>query len=183
MSDDALDQAAAIIKSGGVVAYPTEAVYGFGCDPMQRDAVLRVLALKERSVFDGLLLIAADPGQLSPFVEPFTEEIEARVQPTWPGPYSWLVPADDDLPVWIRGRHPRVGVRVTAHPIAAELCRLAGTALVSTSANLHGEAPMRNAAEIIAKFGDRIDCVVPGECGGLDHPTSIRDAVTGVVLR
>lgn len=183
MGDDLYADAAVTIRAGGVVAYPTEAVFGFGCDPLDRDAVLRVLALKERSVFDGLLLIAADVDQLSGFVEAFTDEVAERVLPTWPGPNTWLVPAAEDVPVWIRGRHPRVGVRVTAHPVAAALCRRAGTALVSTSANRHGEAPLRSAEEVRARFGDGIDLVVEGECGGLDRPTSIRDAVTGEVIR
>lgn len=183
MGNDPYAEAVIAIRAGGVVAYPTEAVYGFGCDPLDRDAVLRVLALKERSVFDGLLLIAASVEQLTPFVEPFTEEIERTVMPTWPGPHSWLVPAHDDLPVWIRGRHARVGVRVTAHPVAAELCRRSGTALVSTSANRQGEEPARTADEVRDRFGDGIDFVVDGQCGGLERPTTIRDAVTGAVLR
>ncbi len=183
MGDDLYADAAVTIRAGGVVAYPTEAVFGFGCDPLDRDAVMRVLALKERSVFEGLLLIAADVDQLTPFVEPFTESIADRVLPTWPGPHTWLVPAAEDLPVWIRGRHTRVGVRVTAHPVAAALCRQAGTALVSTSANRHGEPPLRTAEEVRTRFGEGIDLVVDGACGGLERPTPIRDAVTGEVVR
>lgn len=180
---DALGRAAALIRDGGVVAYPTEAVFGLGCDPADENAVMRVLALKERSVFEGLILIAASTAQLEPFVKPFTAAISELVLPTWPGPNTWIVPARDDAPVWLRGRHAGIAVRVTAHPVAAALCEHSGRALVSTSANLHGGPAARSADEVEAIFGDRVDFIVPGETGGLERPTAIRDAVSGTVVR
>ncbi len=183
MGEDPYAEAVTAIHAGGVIAYPTEAVFGFGCHPLRQEAVFRILALKERGVFEGLLLIAADVEQLMPYIAPLTPEIEARVTPTWPGPQTWLVPASEDTPLWIKGRHPRVGVRVTDHATAAELCRRAGTALVSTSVNRHGEPPLRDAHAVVREFGDKLDAVVLGACGGLDRPTSIRDAITGEVVR
>ncbi len=183
MDDKAIKQAADAIRAGGIVAYPTEAVFGLGCDPMNEDAVVRLLALKERSVFEGLILIASSVDQLEPFIQPLTPAMEAMVLPTWPGPHTWVMPAKPETPLWIRGRYPSVAVRVTAHPEAAELCRQCGTALVSTSANLHGAAPARSATDVRMAFGSRLSFVLDGLCGEQERPTSIRDAQTGAVLR
>jgi len=183
MDDNAIKQAAESIRAGGIVAYPTEAVFGLGCDPMNEAAVVRLLALKERSVFEGLILIACSTEQLEPFIQPFTPAMETMVLPTWPGPNTWVVPAKPETPLWIRGRYPSVAVRVTAHPEAAALCRESGTALVSTSANLHGVAPARSPIDVRNAFGSRLDFVLDGLCGEQERPTAIRDAQTGAVLR
>ena len=127
------------------------------------------------------------PGNLGDCVEgvwlgELDDEIATRVAATWPGPATWLVPGED-APAWIRGRHPRVAVRVTAHPVAATLCDAAGTALVSTSANPSGAEPARTADAVRELFGDAIDVIVDGACGGLAAPTPIRDAVTGATIR
>lgn len=178
-----IEQVAAAIRDGGLVAYPTEAVFGLGCDPRNQDAVMRLLALKERDVSAGLILIAADVGQLAEFIQPFSAVLAARILPTWPGPVTWVVAAADATPAWIRGNHPNVAVRVTAHPLAAALCRAAGTALVSTSANLHGAAPARSERDVQLTLGARVDYVLAGSCGEQERPTEIRDAATGAVLR
>lgn len=178
-----IEQAAAAIRNGGLVAYPTEAVFGLGCDPRNRDAVMRLLALKERDVSAGLILIAADIGQLTEFIQPFDAALAARILPTWPGPVTWVVAATATTPDWIRGKHPNVAVRVTAHPMAAALCRAAGTALVSTSANLHGAAPARSECDVQHALGGRVDHILAGSCGEQERPTEIRDAATGAVLR
>jgi L-threonylcarbamoyladenylate synthase len=183
MTGDDIDEAAKVLRGGGLVAYPTEAVYGLGCDPFDKAAVMRLLALKERDVAAGVLIIAAAREQLAPLVAPFTPEIEARVGKSWPGPVTWVVPASAAAPAWIRGRHSGIAVRVTAHPVAAELCRRGGMPLVSTSANLHGSPPARSAPDVRAMFGSRVDFVLEGSCGESDRPTTIVDALTGRVLR
>lgn len=183
MDPSDLEQAVAVIRSGGLVAYPTEAVFGLGCDPRNQDAVMRLLALKERDVSEGLILIAAELGQLAEFIQPYGAEQSARILPTWPGPVTWVVAATAATPPWIRGDHANVAVRVTAHPIAAALCRAAGTALVSTSANLHGAAPARSQRDVQLTLGARVDHIVAGDCGEQERPTEIRDAATGAVLR
>lgn len=183
MSDGATIGAAAdAIRAGGVVAYPTEAVYGLGCDPLNRAACERILALKGRDPGAGFILISAHLHQLTPYIGELDGAVAARVLPTWPGPATWLVPGGA-APPWIRGRHPRVAVRVTAHPVAAALCNAFGGALVSTSANLSGEPPARTAAAVRAAFGDSVDAIVDGDCGDLAAPTPIHDAVTGETIR
>lgn len=175
--------AALTIQGGGIVAYPTEAVYGLGCDPDNAEAVQRLLTLKQRPMHQGLILIAARFEQLHAYLRPLTSELRERVIPTWPGPVTWLLPARPETPPWLRGRHQTLAVRVTAHPLAAALCEAAGTPLVSTSANLSGRPPARNALGVRRIFGDQLDYILPGESGGLDKPTEIRDGLTGRQIR
>lgn len=176
-------EAAAFVRAGAVVAYPTEGVWGLGCDPRNRAAVERILELKGRPTDKGLILLAASETQLAPFVAPFTPEIAARVRPTWPGPVTWIVAAAKDCPEWLTGGRATIAVRVTTHPVAAELARAAGTALVSTSANLSDDLPARSAVEVRRLFGKALDAVVEGALGDCAGPTEIRDAASGRILR
>lgn len=166
---------ARVVQAGGIVAYPTEAVYGLGCDPRNERVVRRLLALKRRTLRKGLILIAADFTQLAPFLQPLSFDEQTRLAATWPGPYTWLVPTRADTPYWLRGRHDTLAVRVTAHPLAAALCRACGHALVSTSANFSGRPPARNVLAVRRQLGRSIDALLPGPTGGADKPTEIRD--------
>ncbi len=178
-------RAAEAIRHGGVIAYPTEGVWGLGCDPRNERAVMRILAIKQREVEKGLILIAADEAQLAPFVsmDAFGEEQRAAVRASWPGAATWIVPASASAPRWVTGKHDGIAVRVSAHPPVIELCNAFGGALVSTSANRAGnDAPTQRSGldpEIVAL----LDGVLAGETGGLLQPTPIRDARTGAVLR
>ncbi|NIP73543.1 MAG: threonylcarbamoyl-AMP synthase [Gammaproteobacteria bacterium] len=178
-----LKQAARIIGKGGIVAYPTEAVYGLGCDPLNGGAVLRLLELKRRSVYKGLILIAATARQLEQYLAPLNEETWAKIKRTWPGPVTWLLPAHPATPWWITGGRDSVAVRVTAHPAAAALCRAAGRALVSTSANVSNHPPASTPLAVRVIFGDRVDLILHGRTGELAKPTEIRDALTGKIVR
>lgn len=183
MADAAIDAACRALNRGGIVAYPTEAVFGLGCDPGNADAVERLLVLKQRPREKGLILIAADLPALMPWIASLTDAMRARIEPTWPGPVTWVVPAAEDCPEHIRGRHDSVAVRVTAHPVAAALCRTHGGALVSTSANRGGGKPARDADTVRRLFGDAVDVVIDAPAGDLERPTPIRDARTGRILR
>ena len=174
-----LIRAARLIQQGGIIAYATEYCFGFGCDPMNRAAVLRLLRIKHRSPAKGLILIAATTDQLAPYVE----HIPAPVATTWPGPNTWLLPVRDGVPRWITGDHPKIAARVTAHPQAAVLCKAAGMAIVSTSANRTGDAPARSYREALRRFKGEVDYVLPGRVGDAPAPTPIRDAVTGRIVR
>ena len=174
-----LIQAARIIQHGGVVAYATEYCFGFGCDPMNRSAVLRLLRSTRRAPDKGLILIAADVDQLDSYVD----NIPAPVLATWPGPHTWLLTPREGVPIWITGDHPGIAVRVTAHPQAAELCHAAGMAIVSTSANRGGGAPTRSYRETLRRFKAEVDYVLPGMVGDAPAPTPIRDAASGALIR
>jgi L-threonylcarbamoyladenylate synthase len=175
--------AAHYIASGGIVAYPTEAVYGLGCDPWNAAAVRRLLRIKRRPEHKGLILIAAEPAQLGPFVEWLDPGRTVVVLGTWPGPVTWLLPANSRTPRWLTGDHDTLAVRVTAHPLAADLCRSAGRALVSTSANLSRHPPARTALQVRQRIGSGIDYILVGACGGRAGPSTIRDGKTGAVIR
>lgn len=178
-----LGQAARRIWAGGVVAYPTEAVYGLGCDPLERAAVERVFALKQRPGDRGLILIAAELEPLLPFIRLPSVEMQGRILASWPGPFTWVFDAAPSAPDWLVGDRGSLAVRVTAHPLAAALCRACGMALVSTSANRSGLAPARSALRVRMQFGDRLDLVLSGATGGAARPSRILDARTGRILR
>jgi len=180
-----VSKAADILRDGGVIAYATEAVFGLGCDPQNQAAIKKLLELKQRPVDKGLILIAGDEVQLHPYLD--LPSIDAvvwqRVRASWPGPVTWLLPAAPGIPSLLRGDHATLAVRVSAHPQVAALCRSFGGALVSTSANLSGHAPARSASEVSEQFNDLLDAILPGETGGAEKPSEIRDARTGRILR
>lgn len=177
-----LRHAARVIQSGGIVAYPTEAVFGLGCDPDCQTAVKQILYLKQRSQQAGLILIAADAAQLYDWITPTAAERE-RLFATTQEVITWIVTANPLVPRWITGGRKTIAVRITRHPVAATLCHLAGTPLVSTSANRHGHAPARSTLAVRCKFGRQIDYILPGATGRQRQPSEIRDARTGTVLR
>jgi len=170
------------LKRGGVIAYPTESCYGLGCDPRNPRAVRRVLALKKRNPAKGMIVIACDVRQLSTYIAKQTATLRREMRAAWPGPRTWLVPASSACPAFLRGHHDTVAVRVTAHRGAAALCRLAGMALVSTSANLSGGKPARTAEECRRIFGKRV-LVVPGPVGERRRPSTIQHLISKQIIR
>ena len=176
--------AVAALRAGGVVAYPTEAVWGLGCDPFDEAAVGRLLAIKQRPVDKGLILVAASVEQLEGLADWAALPAARRdaVLASWPGPNTWIVPATARVPRWITGGHGGVALRVSAHPVVVALC-LAFGPITSTSANLAGEPPARSRAELDPRLVGMLDATCAGETGDLASPTRIRDARTGEILR
>jgi L-threonylcarbamoyladenylate synthase len=183
--ESSLDSALVALRSGGIVAYPTEAVFGLGCDPQNEAAVARLFALKRRPSTQGVLLIAADFAQVERYIDMANVPAAAlaRAQATWPGPHTWVFPRAAATPAWLARAYDGIALRVTAHPLAAALCRALGDALVSTSANRHGEPPARSAEQVRAAFGGDLAYILGGETGGLARPTPIRDVITGKEIR
>lgn len=177
-----LQQAADVVRHGGVIAYPTEAVYGLGCDPGNEHAVMRLLAIKHRPVAKGLILLGADLDQLLPWVRLSDKQIR-QLQGQWPVGTTYLVPASPRVPPWITGAHSKVAVRVSAHPLAARLARLSGTPLVSTSANRAGAPSCRNAFQVGRQIGSELDFLVTGQCDITRKPSTIVDIDSGDVVR
>lgn len=182
---DTAESAAAVLRAGGIVAHPTEAVWGLACDPASEAATRRLLALKRRAMDKGLILVAASASQLDRLVDWSGLPVDRRqaVLASWPGPHTWIVPSTAAVPAWIRGSHAGVAVRITAHPPAAALCTAFGGAIVSTSANTAGAPPPRALDAFEADILAGVDAVLEGETGDLARPTAIRDALTGGVLR
>ena len=180
-----LAEAITALHTGGVIAYPTEGVWGLGCDPRNEAAVMRLLAIKQRAPDKGLILIASQLEQLRLFVDitRLPADRLAEVLATWPGPHTWVMPATPSAPNWITGAHAGIAVRISAHPQVVELCNAFGGAIVSTSANRAGQ-PAPSAREVLdPALVAAVDGVTSGETGGLSAPTAIREALNGQVLR
>ncbi len=175
--------AAAAVRNGGIVAYPTEGVYGLGCNPADLAAVALLLSLKQREADKGLILIAADRQQLSPYVDTLPTHIEQKLGTTWPGPVTWILPCTAGTPELLTGGRNTIAARVTAHQPAAELCTQCGHALVSTSANVSGNAACTYAKAVEEAFNDGINYVLQLPVGDLTGPTPIFDGVSGQQLR
>lgn len=182
VSPSKLRQAKNIILAGGVIAHPTEAVYGLACDPANIDALLRLLSLKHRSWDKGLILVAADISQLDPYVV-ISPEHEKKLVATWPGPVTWILPVKPGISPLLTGAHRSLAVRVSAHPVVQALCRECGHPLVSTSANVQSSPPARSALAVRRIFGQNLDLILHGSVDLNASPTEIRDARTDQIIR
>lgn len=187
MSDSALTVESAIsyLRDGKIIAYPTEAVFGLGCDPKNMQALMRLRAFKSRDE-KGFILVAANFEQTLSWVNwsKLTALQVKRIQHSWPGPYTWVLPASRTaMPLALGPKHT-VAIRVSSHPVVKNLCESFGGLLVSTSANLPGEPPAKtlNEIELLKKSGI-IDCVVKGELGSNNAPSKVIDAMTNKILR
>ena len=170
------------LAAGGIIAYPTETVYGLGCDPFNGNAVLHLLSLKQRRLEQGVILIASCFAQLEPLLQPLTPAVRKRVSTTSATPVTWVLPCLPEIPVWLRGSHDSLAVRVTYHPVAAALCTAWGGTLVSTSANLHGGHPTSSPLMVRKIFNGQLDGILHGPRGN-NTASEIRDGLTGTVLR
>ncbi len=171
------------LRAGGIVAYPTESVFGLGCDPWDRAAVDRVFAVKHRPARKRCIVIAAHPGQLERLVDIRAPRFREFASRCWPGPVTLVAPARERAPTWLVNADGTVATRVTGHPVARGLCASLGRALISTSANRGGHPPARDTLRARAVFGSEIDCYVAGRVGGLETPTRIVDVRDGRTLR
>lgn len=183
MSTLHIRQAVNVLRRGGVIAYPTEGVWGLGCDPFNPDAVAKVLELKRREVSKGLILVAGSIEQFEPYLCAVSLEQRAKLERSWPGPQTWVVKHGNTLPDWVTGYKSTVALRVSAHLLVAALCRAWGGPLISTSANPSGCAPGRSSLQVRRYFLHSLDYILPGNLGGQAGPTPIRDLVSGQSLR
>ena len=172
-----------VLEAGGVVAYPTEGVYGLGCDPFDPFAVERILTIKERHKKAGLIVIGHDFAQLEPLLAPLPPTVADRLQNSWPGGVTWVVPAAPSVPDWITGGRDTIAVRVPGLALARELCSAAGMPIVSTSANRRGHPALRSALMVRRHLRQQVDSIVTGATGANSGPSEIRDALPGKVLR
>ena len=173
---------AAHLRRGGLIAYPTESCYGLGCDPDNRAAVLRLLKLKQRPQHKGLILIAASYRQVARYLQPLPAAQQRQLQEAGAQAITYLMPARHSAPRWLRGAHDTLAVRLTAHRQAAQLCRNANSALVSTSANRSGQRPAKTYAQCRRLFGRKV-WVLPGRVGKRKKPSTIRAWADGQIIR
>lgn len=183
MINPQIQYAARAMAQSGVIAYPTEAVWGLGCNPFDSVAVDRLLSLKGRSVSKGLILLAASMEQMEPFIDHLNDLQRQRLKNTWPGPITWLVPNNGLAPQWITGNYSALALRVTDHPVAAGLCRAFGAPIVSTSANPSGRPAARDRLTVRRYFARQLDAITCGNIGKRDKPSEIRDLLSGEIRR
>ncbi len=181
--DSQILQAISTLKIGGIIAYPTEAVYGLGCDPYNQQAVTNLLQLKQRDTDKGLILLLNNWEQVWQLTTIIENTLQQRLRDTWPGAITWLLPANKQVPIWIKGEHNTVAIRMTAHPLAKQLCQQWGKPLVSSSANIAQRQPTTSVAELKQQFPTGIDYILEGSLGDLTKPTEIRDLLTGKIIR
>ncbi|MGH1486662.1 MAG: L-threonylcarbamoyladenylate synthase [Cellvibrionaceae bacterium] len=177
--------AARTIKQGGVIAYPTEAVWGLGCDPFNADAVFNILALKKRAPEKGLILVASKMNQFDFILDDLSSEYIATLKKSWPGPNTWIIPNNGTIPYWISGNHDGVALRVTNHPLVKAICDIYGGPIVSTSANPQGKPAAISQWQVHRYFHDKLqlDYMTKGITGGNKTPSTIRDILTGNTIR
>lgn len=177
--------AARVMRQGGVIAYPTEAVWGLGCLPDNKDAVHRILSLKQRHVSKGLILVASSIAQFEPYLRHITVEQRKTLENSWPGPFTWLVPHHNTVPSWVSGKHSSIALRVSNHPHVRYLCNAVGGPIVSTSANPQGKPAPKQTWQVKRYFKNQpeLDWIVSGCVGQRAEPSTITDLVTGVVIR
>ncbi len=177
-------EASRVLQQGGVVAYPTEAVFGLGADPLNEAAVMKVLRLKSRLPHKGLILISHNWASVADFILPLSDQDKQEIE-SFQGqhPRTWVLPASEKTPQWIKGQHQGVAVRVTKHPAAKALCQAFGGVIVSTSANQEGNPPATDATQVRDAFPTGIDYIMTQSVGQLGSPSEIFDFASRRVLR
>jgi len=169
---------------GGVIAYPTESVWGVGCDPWNSEAVFKLLQMKQRPWEKGLIIVASNMKQIAPLLDNLNKTQLTKLEMSWPGPFSWVLPDPEGwVPEWSRGTHTSVAVRISAHPLVHQLCERFGRPIISTSANLAGKPPARTKQQLDPRLMNYLDYLMPGETQKLAQPSVIRDVLTDEVYR
>lgn len=181
ISDD-VAQIAKIINDGGVVAYPTEAVFGLGCRADDEGAIQRVLQIKQRSPDKGMLLIAHELSQLDAYIEPLSESQQLKIKSATI-PTTWIVPALQTVSSLLTGQYKSLGIRIIQHQASKQLCQLLKQPLVSTSANISGQPPAYSLTDIGPELAGLIDAVFDAPTGGYEQPSRIIDITTNAVIR
>ena len=178
-----ISHAAHILKQGGLIAYPTEAVFGLGCLPDKTETIKKLLQLKLRPTEKGLILLAADLSQLEPYINPLENDVLEKIQSSWPGPTTWIVPTSSRTSSLIRGKFQSIAIRISAHPIVRELCQQCHSPIISTSANITGKNMSYSALDVRLTFNDQLDYILNAPLGDSDKPTVIKDALSDQIIR
>ncbi|WP_444996627.1 L-threonylcarbamoyladenylate synthase [Aliikangiella sp. IMCC44359] len=177
-----LDCAVKAIDCGGVIAYPTESVFGLGCDPYHNDAIKKILSIKKRPAYKGLIILVSDIAQAEPFLQPLSKQQLQRVNIPRERAITWLIPCQPEVSPLLRGHFRSLAVRITQHPIARAICESTNTPLVSTSCNIAGKSELKTTMAVRNHMKAKIDWLVDGKCGG-QAPSQIIDITNDRVLR
>ena len=170
------------LKSGEVIGYPTEAVYGIGCDPWNQSSVEKIAKIKGRKKRQTFLMVASSIDQLTDLID--ISRLSSQVKSSWPGHTTWLIKAKENVPYWLQDEQTnKVGVRISNHPLVRELCSEYGKPIISTSANISGKEEIKNQQEFIRTFSSDINYLVDGDLGDYDKASMIIDMETNKKIR
>ena len=176
-----INKAADVLLGGGVIAYPTEGVFGLGCLPDEHTAVLRILAIKQRDPSKGLILIAAEREQFAPWIAP--ADLEKLPPPDPECAITWVVQPAAHASRLLSGDNRGLAVRLCCHAVAAAICLAVDSPIISTSANISGRPVARNKTILRRQFQGLVDYIVPGDCGPGTGPSELRRLADGTVIR
>ena len=182
MSPWALNRLVHELSNGAVIGYPTDTIWGFGCDPLAAESVVRILQIKQRRLEKGLILLSSNLEYCSPFIK-LDQQQRAQISLPTERPTTWLVDASDNCPPWICGSHTTVAMRITDHPLLAYLCARLHSPLVSTSANAAGKSTARSSLQLRRQFGSQLDFIVTGFNSGGRQASQIKSLASGNLLR
>jgi len=182
LSPDDIAHAAAILRGGGLVAFPTETVYGLGADATNPDAVRRIFAAKGRPADHPLIVHVGDAGELGAWAREIPENARRLADVFWPGPLTLILRRSASVSDLITGGQDTVGVRVPSHPVAQSLLRTFGGGIAAPSANRFGRISPTTAEHVRAELGDRVDLVLDGGASEVGIESAIVD-VSGDVPR
>lgn len=157
---DAITRAAALIKTGGLVVFPTSSFYGLGAQALNPEAVERVFQVKKRDPEKPILILIASRTDLDTLVRSIPETAKRLMRSFWPGSLTLVFEAADRLPSNLTGYTRKIGIRLAGHPVATLLTKAVGTPITGTSANLSGHAACRAVADLEPHFRDQVDLVV-----------------------
>ena len=171
-----------MLLGGGTIAYPTESIYGLGCDPKNEVAVTKLLSIKNRSLDMGLILLGSSTRGIDNWLKISNQQMRTLLMPT-NKPTTYLIPVTQQAPRWITGQHSSLALRISTMPIIKALTKMLGCPIVSTSANRHGKQPLQTKEQVQKEFSGLLDYIVEGDCGGFIKPSTIIDIVTGKEIR
>ncbi len=155
-------RAAALLRAGQLVAFPTETVYGLGADALDAEAVARIFAAKGRPAYNPVIAHVADAAGARALTATWPAAADRLAAACWPGPLTMVLPAAPEVPGIVRAGLPAVGVRVPAHPVALALVRAAGRPIAAPSANRFTQLSPTTAAHVVRGLGDRVPLVLDG---------------------
>ncbi len=176
-----IQQATTVIQNGGVISYPTESVFGLGCDPLSEKAVYKILGLKKRSVDKGLIIIAASLEQLLPYIE--ISETNKQKLLNNQSAITWLVKKSNLTPSWLSGQHKKIAIRVSTHPLVINLCNELKHPIISTSANPAGASPALSSEQSQIYFSNQVDLYLDSSSSMSKQATQIKDIETDLIIR
>lgn len=173
-----------MLHHGNVIAYPTESMFGLGCDPNNKEAVKKLLFLKKRSIEKGFILVASNFNQVKMYINEnnLSKEQKKKIFFYWPGPFTFLLPAKHNVPYWLTGKFNTIAVRISAHMGIIKLCNTFGKAIISTSANISNMNPCMTPEEIFRCFGKDFP-LLSGKIGNKKNPSRIINIINGKIIR